>query len=450
MGEPIQKSLIFSQNDDGALTRLGESVRSPETDQDFSLRISEESIVDAESFTYTAQNTGKFRYGNTTMTTTWPGNFMLLNGSGITTTTTSAAVRTWNTFPIFQSVTTYFESQIAFTVQCPANCLIEWGFGITNATGAAAPTDGAFFRLTNVGLACVASFNGTETSVLVSNFSFANTQSNKYTIAITPQTVDFWINNVLGASISVATNFGIVMQGVSSPVFFQQRHTGTASPAIATRVYGYTVSRGGISRMIAEQDIGNFVFGSYQGLSGGTMGSLTGGTVTTGTLVNPTAAVATNTTAALGTGLGGQFWETDTLAANTDGIIMSYQVPAGSAQVPARRLLINGIYIDSFIQTVLTGGGYNAVWTACFGHTAVSLQTAEAATGKAPRRNVLGSQSVASGAAALVQLATIARTFDAPIIVNPGEFFAIAKKKVGTAPSGGVIAHNILIDYRWV
>lgn len=165
---------------------------------------------------------------------------------------------------------------------------------------------------------------------------------------------------------------------------------------------------------------------------------------------NPTAAVPTNTTAALGSGLGGQFWETDTLALTTDGIIQSYQVPLGTASVPGKRLRILSLVINSYVQTALTGGGYIAQYSLCFGHTAVSLATAEAATTKAPRRIPLGIQSVSSGAAALTTLNSIEINFnDAPVYVNPGEFIAIAKKKVGTAPTAGVIAHMITYTYAW-
>lgn len=135
---------------------------------------------------------------------------------------------------------------------------------------------------------------------------------------------------------------------------------------------------------------------------------------------NPTAAVPTNTTAALGVGLGGQFWETDTLAVNTDGIIQSYQVPAGTVNVQGKRLVIRGIYIDTFVQTALTGGGYNEVWTLNFGHTAVSLATGEAATTKARRVIPIGSRTVASAAAALTQLPRLNLDMgDNPVFVNP-------------------------------
>jgi hypothetical protein len=53
---------------------------------------------------------------------------------------------------------------------------------------------------------------------------------------------------------------------------------------------------------------------------------------------------------------------------------------------------------------------------------------------------------VASGAAALLAFATISKQFRSPIVDNPGEFIAIVKKKVGTAPSAGVIAHLISFD----
>ena len=36
-----------------------------------------------------------------------------------------------------------------------------------------------------------------------------------------------------------------------------------------------------------------------------------------------------------------------------------------------------------------------------------------------------------------------------PVYVNPGEFVAVVKKKVGTAPSAGVVAHTITYDYSW-
>jgi hypothetical protein len=38
---------------------------------------------------------------------------------------------------------------------------------------------------------------------------------------------------------------------------------------------------------------------------------------------------------------------------------------------------------------------------------------------------------------------------DAPIFINPGEFVQVVKKKVGTAPTAGTIAHSVGYVYGW-
>ena len=328
-----------------------------------------------------------------------------------------------------------------------SNVIVEFGLGLTNNTGTAAPTDGAFFRLTSAGLVCVCTFNGSETTAAVPvAFTYANNQACKFQIAVTLREVEFWINDQRAASIDVPISSGTPFSALTLPWFAQQRQPGTASAVLQTKIFNYVVVLGGVTQTTDFDDIGNALYGSYQGLSGGTMGSL----ANYANSANPTAAVPTNTTAALGSGLGGQFWETDTLAVTTDGVISSYQVPAGTIAIPGRRLVIKGVKIDSYVQTALTGGGYVAQWSLAFGHTAVALNTGEAATTKAPRRVPLGVQTVASGAVALTVLPTIYVSFTRPVVVNPGEFVATARKKVGTAPSAGVIAHTVMFDYGWI
>ena len=58
--------------------------------------------------------------------------------------------------------------------------------------------------------------------------------------------------------------------------------------------------------------------------------------------------------------------------------------PCGTVSVQGRRLKISGVRISSFVQTALTGGGYNTAFSLAFGHTAVSLATPEATSTKAP------------------------------------------------------------------
>jgi hypothetical protein len=197
------------------------------------------------------------------------------------------------------------------------------------------------------------------------------------------------------------------------------------------------------------------MLGSYQGLSGGTMGSL----ATYVNNTNPTAAIPSNTalTANLLGGLGGQAWETFTsgLAANTDGILMSYQVPAGTIAVQGKRLRIIGVKMSAFIQTVLTGGGFNSTFTLAFGGTAVNLTTAEGAAAKARRIVMLPefTQAVTSNQAVntmVSQPGGCVSTFDAPIFVDPGQYVQLVVKHIGTVATAGVIAYNIQLVYSWI
>jgi len=439
-------SILFHENDGGSISGA-RYLRSPEVDEDYRTRVSSDFLLDQDNFYAAAQNTGKHRVGNTTLTATFGTGGLTLNGAGVTTTGTGVELRTYAFFPVFGATHTYFETMIAFTAQPTANVIVEWGAGLTNNTGTAAPTDGGFFRLTSAGLQCVAVFNGSEAAVPVPTaFTYANNQAIKTVVSITNREVEFWIDDARAAAIPVPISGGTSFASGALPFFVQQRHPGTAGSVLQARVFSYNVAMGGLAQTIDFDDVGNAAFGSYQGLTGGTMGSL----ANFANSANPTPAVPTNTTAALGTGLGGQFWETDTLAVTTDGVICSYQVPAHTISAPGRRLVIKALKIDSFVQTALTGGGYNAVWSLAFGHTNVSLATTEAAATKAPRRIPLGNQPVAAAAAALADLKVITMTFTRPVVVNPGEFVALVKKKVGTAPSAGVIAHSITFDYGWV
>lgn len=434
---------LYSENDAG--TVVGTAVlASPETDQDSRLRIATETLMDMEVFSYTAQNTGKFIYRNTTMTTTWTAGQMTTNGSNITTTTTGVLVNSYAMFPISGASVTYIEMEVGFTAQPTTNTTIDFGLFLAGAANPFAPTDGVYFRLNASGIQGVANFSTAESSTLPLTFTYTNNHRYKFLIAIGWREIQFWIDDVLYAVLDTPAGQALPCASVALPVAF--RHAiagGAAGNAIQMLVGSYAVSLGG---MVFNRSLGetfNAALGSYQGLSGGTMGSL----ASYANSANPTAAVPTNTTSTVCTALGGQGWETDTLAVNTDGVIMSYQVPAGTVAVQGRRLRVSGVTIHAYVQTALTGGGYVAQYSLAFGHTAVSLATSEAATTKAPRRIPLGVHAVASGAAISTVLTPISVTFQNPIYVNPGEFIAIAKKKVGTAPSAGVIAYVFILDY---
>jgi hypothetical protein len=455
-GQYIGAIRSFGEVDGGLLT--GDVKLKPiEIDNDYRQRVSQDFMADEEIFNYTAQNTAKFSLVNTTMTGTFTAGQYTTNASSINTISTGCQLSTYANFPVLGTATLSLDCELGFSEQPKTNTFVEWGLG-DPGTQLTEPIDGIFFRLSPAGLQGVASFNGAETTTGIFPLSNGNGiwvyQDNKrYQFICYQSMVEavFWVNDGNGAvmlgSIPLPTAQARMSMSSSAKVFFKHRIVGgAASGSLQCYVGAYNVRIGGINYSTLPGSSGNRIYGSYQGLSGGTMGSL----ANYANSANPTPAVPTNTTAALGTGLGGQFWETDTLAVNTDGIICSYFNPLGTVNFAGRRLVIRYIKIDSYVQTSLTGGGYVAQWSLAFGHTAVSLATAESANTKAPRRIPLGIQSLASGAVALTTLQSVLMDFgDAPIFVNPGEFIQVVKKKIGTAPTAGVIGHLITITYGW-
>lgn len=448
---------FFSENDQGVVSGVP-SLYSPEADVDYRLRVSQDIILDEVVFNYTAQDTGKHTYTTSTLANTWTAGQLTTNSGSITTTTTGTVFATYATFPNIGTQTLSADIEAAFSAQPTTNSFIEFGLGIPGAA-TAAPSDGVFFRLNSAGLSGVASNNGTETSIAfpLSGGSgvWAYTNNKRYQFIVYMSTIQavFWVNDGTGAvklgAINLPTAQGRMCMAQGMQFFIKHRITGGAAGGVLQGLFGaYNVRSGGanISSDLGAQ--GSRVYGSYQGLSGGTQGSLANYANNT----NPTAQVPTNTTAALGTGLGGQFWETVSLAVNTDGIICSYQVPAITVNVPGRRLKINGIALSSYVQTVIAGGPYVAQYSIAFGHTAVSMATAEAGTTKAPRRIPLPFNQVVTTAQAVSTIVSQPlhyMAFRNPIYVNPGEFVALVTKHVGTAGTTGTVAHVVTFDYGW-
>jgi len=191
----------------------------------------------------------------------------------------------------------------------------------------------------------------------------------------------------------------------------------------------------------------------YQGVEGGTAGSTAAITYNTaptpGALVNATALV---------TGLGGTAAINPTFTISDDGLVFSFQVPAGGvAQVP-RKLVITGIQVQGVVTTVLAGGPVNYLWQLWVGHTAVSLATAEGAsfstgTTKSPRKLAIGFDTYAATAAVGVVGSPLPLELDlsqSPVTVNPGEYVAVVARNVGVVTTSGVITVMAQIKSYWV
>lgn len=454
---------FFSEVDQGYIS-ASRSVMSPEADFDFRLRMSLDLLLDDEMFNYTAQNTGKHSYLTTTMTNSWTAGQMTTNSGSIVTTTTGTVFQSYALFPINGTQTLSVDAQVTFSAQPTANTFVEFGPAIPGAQ-TVAPTDGIFFRLNSAGLQGIASFNGGEVSTGVFKLAagagtwvYTNNKHYEFICYASANAAMFWVNDggvngpVLLGLIELPTGTGSLCMAASVPFMFKQRITGGAGgAALQATLTRYSVRQGGAVLASSSSEQGNRLYGSYQGLSGGTMGSL----ATYANSTNPTAAAPSNTalTANLPGGIGGQGNVTAAVAAATDGIWNSYQVPAGTVNIPGKRLVIKGVRLDA----VNTGAAVATTATTiqfslAFGHTAVSLATSEGAAAKAPRRIPLGimTWAVAAAVGQGPQSGPIQITFANPIFVNPAEFIQLVGKfLVGTATASQTINFTMTYDYGW-
>ena len=164
----------------------------------------------------------------------------------------------------------------------------------------------------------------------------------------------------------------------------------------------------------------------------------------------PVAAAATNTTAALGAFLGGLFQMNAPVTGATDLIISSYQNPQGGVAQTPRTIKLRGIKVDcvnlgAAVATTATTLAVAVAW----GGTALSLATAETgsfvtATAKARRIQPVGVLTFPVGSAIGSIAGTIQFDFEAPQVVNPGEYIqVICKPLIGTATASQVLAFVI-------
>lgn len=427
-----------------------------ECNDDYALRSTQEALLFSHVFAGAAVNTGLFRQGTATATITQTGGVLTLNAGNSTTSGHAAVISSYQFAENTATSNLYCSMVGSFALSAhPANCTVEWGLATFNAgagTGTTEPTDGIYFRVTAAGtFEGVVRANGADVGTTGPITSFATlvggNTTRDFLISVSDRNVRFWVNNDIVGRIELPASAPTWTWTNTYSVFARLHNTGTVSgSAQQIRLAEVAIKRDNVAD---TRPLPHAMAAIGQHASQGQTGETLGSTANYANSANPTAAVPTNTTAALGSGLGGQFWETDTLAANTDGIICSYQVPAATSAIPGKALYITSVKVSAFVQVALTGGGYNAVIGIAHGHTAVSLATTEAAATKAPRRLVLGDYAVASGAAVTTKLADFVVPFDPPLCVQPGEFVAVFKKKVGTAPSAGVIAHSITFNgYR--
>ena len=457
------QAATMNEIDTGEVTGVRDLL-SQEVDDDYRGRIASDNLVFQYQFSDTAQDTSKTTHDFITLTATQSAAGLLTNSGGITTTSTAMTHGSRAMFRVGGTETIVCETSIAFTAQPVANTIIEFGLFIRGAANPFTPVDGVFFRLSSGGITGVTVSNGAEIATDIfplaggaGTYVYSANAVNRYLIQSTNVRTTFWINNTKMGE--VLTPLALGFPCLSQALPWSIRHAivgGAAGGVIQALVKDTRVLVRGPSYSDAMSAVFARTYGAYQGLSAATSGTV--GTYTNNT--NPTAAVPTNTTLAVGAvGLLNQAWETFTLAVNTDGILLSYQVPVGTVTVPGRRLKVVGVKLSSFVQTVLAGGPQNRIFALNFGHTSVSLAQAETASfanasTKARRVVLLPELTQAITAAQAVgtmvsQPGGSMSMFPEAIYVNPGEFVAVSVKGIGTVGTSGTIVTAIQLIYSY-
>lgn len=429
----------FSEVDPGTITGTA-LLKSGEVSLDYRQRVGIDTTKFNYTFNATSQNTANWRHSFATMTMTQSAGFLNVNAAG--TSTVSGNYSYLNTFAYFPLITTAplaVEFSSAFSALPIANEVLQFGLGI--ATGAADVVDGVWFEYTSAGLkGCTRYNSGTVVKTdLVASLSINEVRH--FTMVVGEGEIQFWINDFLYGTQTIPVGQGQPFMTSALPVFIQKYNNGTvgASPNLIARFGDVNVSIMDIAtNMTWANQMASWGLG-LQGLDGGTMGSPQ---IQWANTALPTAAAATNTTAALGAFLGGIFLMNAPATSATDVIIASWLNPAGGVNQTPRTIKLRGIKIDcvNSVAAVATTATTFAVALA-WGGTQLSLGTVTADsasfannTAKARRIQPLGVISFPVGAAIGAAASPITFDFEAPIVVNPGEYLqVVAKILVGTA-----------------
>lgn len=431
------------QRDAGTIVGTAQN-GSPTLSPDSRLSVGLDSILINTQFNYSAQNTNIWSNNATTMTFAYTTGGVVLNNGSSVAAGANAVLKSYRPIPLFMSGAVHVEWRMYLTQVPQVNNTVYIGVGTPGTT--AAPTDGCYFQFDSTGaFKCVTNYS----SVINQSASFTAPSVNtvhKFAVNISSNVAEFYIDGVLYTTLTVQAGNGTVSMGTSGFVFVQNTNVGAVTTAqqckiftILAHLYDTASNREWPLVMAGQGMMG------LQGQDGGTYTQ----TAQYANSANPTAAVPTNTTAALGSGLGGIFLETASLAVNTDGIICSYQNPAGSITQAPRNLIIFGYRWVSMVQTVLAGGPFVYECGLSIGSTNVSQATTDAATAKAPRRIPVGLYSFAATAPVGTAGANFSYTFKGPLVVQPGEFVQTIVRNVGTVGTSGTIAHMIFFDAIW-
>jgi len=423
--------------------------RSLEVSADYRLRTGSDAYLFRDVFNHSQPNTSKYRITNTTMANAMTGGKWVFN-SGLSTASGVGTIgQTHAFFTLGLTGSMYIDFEAAILIAPQANNVCE--FGLYQCSGVTPPVDGAYIRLNAAGVweACVNN-NSAETAMQMiatngSAYTAGVSVMRHYKIGLHNDITDFWVDDLLYASIPTPPTVGSPSLSMSSPLTMRVYNSGIVSMAQQLLVSNVSVSSGDLDTLrswnIVNAVMGNHCMNAPDGQSAGSTGSYILSTAP----VSITAASQLSSVAAYTT-LGGRFNLASIASSETDLCIYSYLNPLGTPAIPGKNLLITNIAIDA-LNTGVIGSAVTLIqeWAVCPDSTASGLSVVDSATAgtKAGRKLAMGFVVIPANAAVGAQATrSIDKDFDPPLVVNPGNYMNIFMRSISGPVNTGQITRG--------
>lgn len=398
---------VFSELDEGTITgtRLAKAL---EATEDYRLRVGVDSVLFHHSFEGTVIARDRIQQNDTTATAAQTTGQLTLNSGNSVTVGQGCNIRTYRTFPLFGSFSTYAEVWAAHGNATATGAVSEWGLGYCSGVTVQL-TDGVFFRILAGGsLRAVVVNNSVDISavdITTTNIpsrdgsgSFDLAETNHYVVGVHNDNVMFWINGALVANIKTTSPYGSPCQSSEQPLFARVYNSGTASAArtLLLRFLGVTLGEVSTGKLWSHQMAG-MGGGAYQIQPGTTSGpTVTRGAVATAGWPASATGRATGTWTAASApavnSLGGQWVSPaiSTLTTEADYPVFVYLNPAGTATLPGKTLYITGVqYGKTVVSAAAAVNSINLNYIIGVGANSAVTNGTESATVVAARGIVL-------------------------------------------------------------
>lgn len=418
------------------------------TTENGALMVSQDNLLFFEQVDGSNLNTNIWTTSVSTMTIGQTGGYITLNSGSSLTSNVYAILQSVKYLPMYS----YLPLRISVNARVPIapgnNLLIEMGIGAV--AGVSAPTDGAMFRWNSVGqLLAVVNNNGTETTAVLSG-AYSEPDGDEivlpptvndchlYEIVVVEDEVQFFVDDVKAAAISVPAGLAYPVNSGRLPIFARVANI-NGSPSFAPQLsigqvtavqQGVTMNRPW-SEMLAS--LGRGAHQSPVTAFGQTANHVNS--------TSPSSAALSNTAAGYTT-LGGRYQFAAVVGAATDYALFAFQVPTGY------QLFVTGINISATVLGIAVVTATVLDWGLGVNGSAVSLATAESPpTTWAPRRIPLGVQGLLALAGIGQGPADLNRRFDPPLVVDSARYLhVILQVPSGAATASLIIRGNVSIQ----